>query len=208
MWTIIISPTKAFLSLAFIMFHALKLAVLHYGVFTDGGQQFDCSDSQLEDQDDLSGASEEESVSYSAPIEGTMSRDTSEPLFEADFTTTPPDPQPDTEDLLGLNSEPSPPAATTQPGIANETGLKSSASNSDLLNDLFAPPPNAVPPANAEDLMGESAGEDLFFSNTSSQQAPTANKGKRDCECLNVATVMSIVPWSNPFDLIFFLFFR
>ncbi|RXN28777.1 cyclin-G-associated kinase-like protein [Labeo rohita] len=142
----------------------------------DGGQQFDCSDSQLEDQDDLSGASEEESVSYSAPIEGTMSRDTSEPLFEADFTTTPPDPQPDTEDLLGLNSEPSPPAATTQPGIANETGLKSSASNSDLLNDLFAPPPNAVPPANAEDLMGESAGEDLFFSNTSSQQAPTANK--------------------------------
>uniref|UniRef100_A0A8C2H901 Cyclin-G-associated kinase n=1 Tax=Cyprinus carpio TaxID=7962 RepID=A0A8C2H901_CYPCA len=154
----------------------------------DGGRQFDCSDSQLEDQDDLSGGSEEESVSYSAPIDGTLSRDTSEPLFEADFTTTPPDPQPDTEDLLGLNSDPGPPASNTQPGVANETGLKSAASNSDLLNDLFAPPPDAVPSANAEDLMGESTGEDLFFSNTSSQPASTANKGKRDCvcECLNV----------------------
>uniref|UniRef100_A0A8C2DFL8 Cyclin G associated kinase n=1 Tax=Cyprinus carpio TaxID=7962 RepID=A0A8C2DFL8_CYPCA len=135
-----------------------------------------CSDSQLEDQDDLSGGSEEESVSYSAPVDGTLSRDTSEPLFEADFTTTPPDPQPDTEDLLGLNSDPCPPAATTQPGLVNETGLKSSASNSDLLNDLFAPPPNTVPSANAEDLMGEGTGEDLFFSSTSSQPAPTTNK--------------------------------
>uniref|UniRef100_A0A8C1R0K3 Cyclin-G-associated kinase n=1 Tax=Cyprinus carpio TaxID=7962 RepID=A0A8C1R0K3_CYPCA len=142
----------------------------------DGSQQFSCSDSQLEDQDDLSGGSEEESVSYSAPVDGTLSRDTSEPLFEADFTTTPPDPQPDTEDLLGLNSDPCPPAATTQPGLVNETGLKSSASNSDLLNDLFAPPPNAVPSANAEDLMGEGTGEDLFFSSTSSQPAPTTNK--------------------------------
>uniref|UniRef100_A0A672MWF3 Cyclin-G-associated kinase n=1 Tax=Sinocyclocheilus grahami TaxID=75366 RepID=A0A672MWF3_SINGR len=136
---------------------------------------------QLEDQDDLSGGSEEESVSYSAPIDGTLSRDTSEPLFEADFTIIPPDPQPDTEDLLGLNSDPGPPASSTQPCVANETGLKSSASNSDLLNDLFAPPPNAVPSANAEDLIGESTGEDLFFSNTSSQPASTTNKGKRDC---------------------------
>uniref|UniRef100_A0A8C2H6M9 Auxilin n=1 Tax=Cyprinus carpio TaxID=7962 RepID=A0A8C2H6M9_CYPCA len=155
-------------------------AVLYYGVLTDGSQQFSCSDSQLEDQDDLSGGSEEESVSYSAPVDGTLSRDTSEPLFEADFTTTPPDPQPDTEDLLGLNSDPCPPAATTQPGLVNETGLKSSASNSDLLNDLFAPPPNTVPSANAEDLMGEGTGEDLFFSSTSSQPAPTTNKGRRD----------------------------
>uniref|UniRef100_A0A8C1XZ56 Cyclin-G-associated kinase n=1 Tax=Cyprinus carpio TaxID=7962 RepID=A0A8C1XZ56_CYPCA len=146
----------------------------------DGSQQFSCSDSQLEDQDDLSGGSEEESVSYSAPVDGTLSRDTSEPLFEADFTTTPPDPQPDTEDLLGLNSDPGPPASNTQPGVANETGLKSAASNSDLLNDLFAPPPNTVPSANAEDLMGEGTGEDLFFSSTSSQPAPTTNKGRRD----------------------------
>ncbi|XP_048044725.1 cyclin-G-associated kinase isoform X6 [Megalobrama amblycephala] len=142
----------------------------------DGGRQFDRSDSQLDDQEDLSGGSEEESVSYSAPIDGTLSRDTSEPLFEADFTTTPPDPQPDTEDLLGLNSDPSPPADTSQPGITTETGLKSSASNSDLLNDLFAPPSNAAPPADTEDLLGEGTGEDLFFSNTSSQPAPTANK--------------------------------
>uniref|UniRef100_A0A673HXP2 Cyclin-G-associated kinase n=1 Tax=Sinocyclocheilus rhinocerous TaxID=307959 RepID=A0A673HXP2_9TELE len=151
-------------------------------------RQFEHSDSQLEDQDDLSGGSEEESVSYSAPVDGTLSRDISEPLFEADFTTTPPDPQPDTEDLLGLNSDPCPPATATQPGLANETGLKSSASNSDLLNDLFAPAPNAVPSANAEDLMGEGTGEDLFFSSTSSQPAPATNKGKRDCvhECLNV----------------------
>uniref|UniRef100_A0A671LW78 Cyclin-G-associated kinase n=1 Tax=Sinocyclocheilus anshuiensis TaxID=1608454 RepID=A0A671LW78_9TELE len=131
------------------------------------------------------------SVSYSAPVDGTLSRDISEPLFEADFTTTPPDPQPNTEDLLGLNSDPCPPAAATQPGLANETGLKSSASNSDLLNDLFAPTPNAVPSANAEDLMGEGTGEDLFFSSTSSQPAPDTNKGKRDCvhECLNKHSV-------------------
>lgn len=155
------------------------LVVLYCCVFADGGRQFDRSDSQLDDQDDLSGGSEEESVSYSAPIDGTLSRDTSEPLFEADFTTTPPDPQPDTEDLLGLNSDPSPPADTSQPGITAETGLKSSASNSDLLNDLFAPPSNAAPPADTEDLLGEGTGEDPFFSSTSSQPAPAANKGKR-----------------------------
>uniref|UniRef100_A0A673HQR9 Auxilin n=1 Tax=Sinocyclocheilus rhinocerous TaxID=307959 RepID=A0A673HQR9_9TELE len=170
----------------------------------DGSRQFDCSDCQLEDQDDLSGGSEEESVSYSAPIDGTLSRDTSEPLFEADFTTTPPDPQPDTEDLLGLNSDPGPPASSTQPCVANETGLKSSASNSDLLNDLFAPPPNAVPSANAEDFIGESTGEDLFFSNTSSQPASTANKGKRDCvcECLNVlfSTNKLVMKWFAGFS--------
>ncbi|XP_073696219.1 cyclin-G-associated kinase [Garra rufa] len=152
-------------------------ARFHNRVSADNcNRQFDLSDSQLEDPDDLSGGSEEESVSYSAPVDGTLSRDISEPLFEADFTTTPPDPQADTEDLLGLDSDPCPPAAATQPGLANETGLKSSASNSDLLNDLFAPPPNAVPSANAEDLMGEGTGEDLFFSNTSSQPAPSANK--------------------------------
>lgn len=153
------------------------LVVLYYGVFADGSQQFDRSDSQLDDQEDLSGGSEEESVSYSAPIDGTLSRDTSEPLFEADFTTTPPDPQPDTEDLLGLNSDP----CLSAENISVVPGLKSSASNSDLLNDLFAPPSNAAPPANTEDLIGEGTGEDLFFPNSSSQPAPTANKGTREC---------------------------
>lgn len=143
-----------------------------FDVSSDGGRQYDHSDSQLDDQDDLSGGgSEEESVSYSAPPDGTLSRDTSEPLFEADFTSTPPDPQPDTEDLLGLNSDPSDPPRPA------ETGLKSSASNSDLLNDLFAPQSNTTPSADTEDLMGQSSAEDLFFTNTHSQPAPAANKG-------------------------------
>ncbi|XP_056313325.1 cyclin-G-associated kinase isoform X2 [Danio aesculapii] len=137
----------------------------------DTSRHFDHSDGHLDDQEDLSGGSEEESVSYSAPIDGTLSRDTSEPLFEADFTNTPPEAQPDTEDLLGLNSEPGPANA------APESGLKSSASNSDLLNDLlFAPQTNTVPSANNEDLMGEDAREDLFFSNSSSQPPPATNK--------------------------------
>ncbi|XP_065107030.1 cyclin-G-associated kinase isoform X2 [Paramisgurnus dabryanus] len=146
----------------------------------DGGRQYDHPDSQLDEQDDLSaGGSEEESVSYSAPADMTLSRDTSEPLFDADFTTTPPDPQPDTEDLLGLNSDLCPPAMTPQPGIAAEPGLKSSASNSDLLNDLFAPPPNTMPAVSTEDLIGEGTGEDFFFTSTQSTQsqaAPTATK--------------------------------
>nr|XP_009299490.1 cyclin-G-associated kinase isoform X3 [Danio rerio] len=135
----------------------------------DTSRHFDHADGHLDDQEDLSGGSEEESVSYSAPIEGTLSRDTSEPLFEADFTNTPPEAQPDTEDLLGLNSEPGP--------AVPESGLKSSASNSNLLNDLlFAPQTNTVPSASNEDLMGEDAGEDLFFSNSSSQPPPATNK--------------------------------
>ncbi|KAI7813078.1 cyclin-G-associated kinase [Triplophysa rosa] len=140
----------------------------------DGGRQYGCSDSQLDDQDDLSGGgSEEESVSYSAPPDGTLSRDTSEPLFEADFTSTPPDPQPDTEDLLGLNSDPCPPASAAHPA---ETGMKSSASNSNLLNDLFTQQPDTTPSADTEDLIGQSSAEDLFFTNTHSQPAPAATK--------------------------------
>ncbi|XP_051981940.1 cyclin-G-associated kinase-like [Xyrauchen texanus] len=139
----------------------------------DDRKQYDCADSQFEDQDNLSDRSEEESMSYSGPIDGTLSRDTSEPLFEADFTTTPPDPQPDTEDLLGLNSDPCPLAGTPV-----ESGLRSSASNSDLLNDLFAPPPSTVHSASTEDLFGEDTAEGLFFTNVNSQPGPasTANK--------------------------------
>ncbi|XP_034155056.2 cyclin-G-associated kinase isoform X1 [Pangasianodon hypophthalmus] len=114
----------------------------------------------MDEQDDQSGGeSGEESVSYSAPAEGTLSRDASEPLFEAEFTTS--DPQPDTEDLLGLNSDPCPPS------VAPETGMKSCSSNSDLLNDLFGSAPG---PSHTGDT------EDLFFSNTSSQPsaAPAA----------------------------------
>ncbi|XP_060738546.1 cyclin-G-associated kinase isoform X2 [Tachysurus vachellii] len=113
----------------------------------------------LDEQDDLSGVeSGEESVSYSAPAEGTMSRDTSEPLFEAEFMTS--DPQLDTEDLLGLNSDPCPSAITP------ETGMKTCSSNSDLLNDLFGSAPG---PSHTGDT------EDLFFSNSSSQPSAAPN---------------------------------
>ncbi|TSO98500.1 Cyclin-G-associated kinase [Bagarius yarrelli] len=106
-----------------------------------------------DEQEDLSGGeSGEESVSYSGPAEGTMSRDVSEPLFEAEFATS--DLQPDTEDLLGLNSDPCPKS------VAPETGMKSCSSNSDLLNDLFGSAPG---PSHTGDT------EDLFFKNTPSQ---------------------------------------
>ncbi|XP_053336927.1 cyclin-G-associated kinase isoform X2 [Clarias gariepinus] len=119
----------------------------------------DMGGSRVDDQDDLSGGeSGEESVSYSAPVEGPLSRDASEPLFEAEFG--PSDPQPDTEDLLGLNSDPCPPP------VAPETGMKSCSSNSDLLNDLFCAAPG---PAHTPDT------EDLFFSNAPSQPAAAPN---------------------------------
>ncbi|XP_049326829.1 cyclin-G-associated kinase isoform X1 [Astyanax mexicanus] len=134
----------------------------------DGRGQYNRSDSlsgPMDDQDDLSGGSEEESVSYSAPMDGSLSRDPSEPLFEADFTTSPPEPQPDTEDLLGLNSDASGSTAAPQPPPGPpEPGLRSCASNSDLLNDLFNP---------NTDQSAET--EDLFFTTTTTtpSQPPT-----------------------------------
>lgn len=113
----------------------------------------------MDEQDELSGGeSGEESVSYSVPGEGTLSRDASEPLFEVEFVTS--DPQPDTEDLLGLNSEPCPLA------VAPESGMKSCSSNSDLLNDLFGSVPGSSHTGDTEDL---------FFSNTSSQPSAAPN---------------------------------
>lgn len=59
----------------------------------DLGVNPDASDSQgggtLEDHDDLSDQSEVESYSYSAPGGEPLSRDTSEPLFDADFQVGP-----------------------------------------------------------------------------------------------------------------------
>lgn len=124
--------------------------------FPDTGGPHHHSDSAsgpTDEPDDLSGGeSGEESVSYSAPAEGTLSRDASEPLFEVEFPTS--EPQPDTEDLLGLNSDPCPLT------VAPETGMKTCSSNSDLLNDLFS---SAPAPSHTGDA------EDLFFSSTSSQ---------------------------------------
>lgn len=135
----------------------------------------------LDEQDDLSGVeSGEESVSYSAPAEGTMSRDASEPLFEAEFMTS--DPQLDTEDLLGLNSDPCPSAVTP------ETGMKTCSSNSDLLNDLFGSAPG---PSHTGDT------EDLFFSNTSSQPsaAPTATTSTAP-KCMTLHHHSTVCPHS------------
>lgn len=129
----------------------------------------DSASGPMDERDDVSGSeSGEESVSYSAPAEGTLSRDASEPLFEVEFPIS--DPQPDTEDLLGLNSDPC-------SAVAPETGMKSCSSNSDLLNDLFG---STSGPSHT----GET--EDLFFHNTSNQPSaapdttaptPTAPKG-------------------------------
>ncbi|KAM9810849.1 cyclin-G-associated kinase [Neosynchiropus ocellatus] len=106
----------------------------------------------MNDLDDLSDRSEEESYSYSAPSGEPLSRDPSEPLFDADFQSVPPDDSlsADTADLLGLNSENHPTAA------ASTEGLK--AASSDLLNDLFAPP-------SGQDTAVQ---EDLFFSGPTS----------------------------------------
>ncbi|XP_061672932.1 cyclin-G-associated kinase [Syngnathoides biaculeatus] len=101
------------------------------------------------DQEDLSDQSEEESYSYSAPSGEPLSRDTSEPLFEADFQAPTPSeefPANDTADLLGLNSEPE------FPPSMSSAGLKASSSHSDLLNDLFVSPAGHM-----------AAEEDLFF---------------------------------------------
>ncbi|XP_061880370.1 cyclin-G-associated kinase-like [Entelurus aequoreus] len=125
----------------------------------DVGAPQEASDSQgggsMNDQDDLSDQSEGESYSYSAPSGGGLSRDTSEPLFDADFQTPSPgaedSPADDTADLLGLNSDPAPP----------QVGLKASSSQSDLLNDLFAPP--------------AAVQEDLFFSGEAGGSKPTSD---------------------------------
>ncbi|AWP07501.1 putative cyclin-G-associated kinase-like [Scophthalmus maximus] len=138
----------------------------------------DASDSQtgadMIDQDDLSDQSEGESYSYSAPGGEPLSRDHSEPLFDADFETPPPvaqeSPIGDTADLLGLHSDPEAPSvpstsSSSAPHQGVQAGLKAASSNSDLLNDLFAPP------------TGQTGGvqEDLFFSEDTSDSKPTGD---------------------------------
>ncbi|XP_034726868.1 cyclin-G-associated kinase isoform X1 [Etheostoma cragini] len=120
----------------------------------------DASDCQgggsMNDQEDLSDQSDEESYSYSAPGGEPLSRDPSEPLFDADFQTPLPaaqeSPVDDTADLLGLNADPSM-SSSSAPRQGVQSGMKAASSNSDLLNDLFAPP------------AGQTGGvqEDLFF---------------------------------------------
>ncbi|MED6270645.1 hypothetical protein CHARACLAT_012507 [Characodon lateralis] len=122
----------------------------------------------MNDQDDLSDQSEGES--YSAPSGEALSHDHSEQLFDADFQAYPPALQEsarsDTADLLGLNSDPEPPAMSSGfSGTSNQgtqEGLKAASSNSDLLNDLFAPPAGQT----------GAVQEDLFFSEPTSGATP------------------------------------
>ncbi|XP_054628572.1 cyclin-G-associated kinase isoform X2 [Dunckerocampus dactyliophorus] len=134
----------------------------------DVGNPQNASDNQaggsMNDQEDGSDQSEAESYSYSAPSGEPLSRDTSEPLFDADFqtpaTAAEDSPANDTADLLGLNSDPS------SAGHAGaQVGLKASSSHSDLLNDLFAP------------SAGHSvaAQEDLFFSGQAGGSKPMSD---------------------------------
>uniref|UniRef100_A0A8C4HYT3 Cyclin-G-associated kinase n=1 Tax=Dicentrarchus labrax TaxID=13489 RepID=A0A8C4HYT3_DICLA len=127
----------------------------------------DASDSQgggsMNDQEDLSDQSEGESFSYSAPSGEPLSRDPSEPLFDADFQESPIG---DTADLLGLNSDPQPPSmsstSSSAPHQGVQEGMKAASSNSDLLNDLFAPPAGQT----------VAVQEDLFFSGSTSGTTP------------------------------------
>ncbi|KAL6114746.1 gak [Pungitius sinensis] len=124
----------------------------------------DSADSQgggsMNDPEDLSDQSEGESYSYSAPGGEPPSRDPSEPLFDADFPSAPPaaqeSPIGDTADLLGLNSDPSVSSTSSSSSAAHQGlqgGMKAASSNSDLLNDLFAPPAGQT----------AAAQEDLFY---------------------------------------------
>lgn len=123
----------------------------------------DASDSQgggsMNDQEDLSDQSEGESYPYSAPGGEPLSRDPSEQLFDADFQSSPPaaqvSPLGDTADLLGLNADPSMSSTSSSvPHHGVQGGMKAASSNSDLLNDLFAPPAGQI----------GAVQDDLFFS--------------------------------------------
>uniref|UniRef100_A0A8C9YNM3 Cyclin-G-associated kinase n=1 Tax=Sander lucioperca TaxID=283035 RepID=A0A8C9YNM3_SANLU len=143
------------------MFFYTSFPIQFYPAQTPEASNADASDSQgggsMNDQEDLSDQSDGESYSYSAPGGEPLSRDPSEPLFDADFQSPLPaaqeSPIDDTADLLGLNSDPSM-SSSSAPHQVVQGGMKAASSNSDLLNDLFAPP------------AGQTGGvqEDLFFS--------------------------------------------
>uniref|UniRef100_A0A667XJH0 Cyclin-G-associated kinase n=1 Tax=Myripristis murdjan TaxID=586833 RepID=A0A667XJH0_9TELE len=120
------------------------------------------------------------------------------------FTLTPPPaqeaPASDTADLLGLNSDPGPHPASSSSASAPhdgvQAGLKASSSNSDLLNDLFAPPAGhtgavsstgsglgssrqASGPDLFEDLLGSDTSGTSGFSSAHSNPPPVSNTNKR-----------------------------
>ncbi|CAJ1069180.1 cyclin-G-associated kinase isoform X2 [Xyrichtys novacula] len=135
-----------------------------------GSQDESQGGGSMNDPEELSDQSEGESYSYSAPGGEPLSRDPSEPLFDADFQNPPPaaqeSPMGDTADLLGLNADPQPPSMSSTPGPAPtqgvQGGMKAASSNSDLLDDLFAPPGGQT----------GAVQEDLFFSGPASVATP------------------------------------
>ncbi|RXM28080.1 Cyclin-G-associated kinase [Acipenser ruthenus] len=121
----------------------------------------------MEDQDDFSDPSDDEFASVDKR-DGAAPQDNTEPVFEADFTQLPQETPPeDSVDLLGLNSNDQPKADHSPSPAAG--GMKTSSSNADLLNDLFASVGSATPPTlqnSTEDLIGGGGGieDDFFFS--------------------------------------------
>lgn len=114
------------------------------------------------------------------------------------FVQTPP-PAPgessrsDTADLLGLNCDPDPSAMSSissqVPHQGDEGGLKAASSNSDLLNDLFAPPAGQT-----------GAGqEDLFFSEPTSGATPDSKRNGKHfigAGCINIKSLLLFFPSS------------
>lgn len=83
-------------------------------------------------------------------------------------------PADDTADLLGLNSDPellpvSSSSSSAPQGV--QGGLKTSSSNSDLLNDLFAPPAAHTAPVQ----------EDLFFGGPPNGATPVQKCKDNNC---------------------------
>lgn len=83
----------------------------------------------------------------------------------------------DTADLLGLNADPQPPPVSTASASAPHQGvqgeMKAASSNSDLLNDLFAPPAGQT----------GAVQEDLFFSGPASVATPDSKRKHQGFIC-------------------------
>uniref|UniRef100_A0A8C9S405 Cyclin-G-associated kinase n=1 Tax=Scleropages formosus TaxID=113540 RepID=A0A8C9S405_SCLFO len=138
-------------------------------------------DKLAEEQEELSDPSEEDSgPQVCKPSEDSepFSREPGEALFNTDFPSKPPESQSDDSvDLLGLNSS-SPPRTGHSSPMAGPAaaGMKTSSSNSDLLNDLFAPAVSAEH-GSTSDLIGGGVDDDLLFGSSAGNvpAAPTAN---------------------------------
>uniref|UniRef100_A0A8C9VK34 Cyclin-G-associated kinase n=1 Tax=Scleropages formosus TaxID=113540 RepID=A0A8C9VK34_SCLFO len=148
---------------------------------TDGSGHEERLDKLAEEQEELSDPSEEDSgPQVCKPSEDSepFSREPGEALFNTDFPSKPPESQSDDSvDLLGLNSS-SPPRTGHSSPMAGPAaaGMKTSSSNSDLLNDLFAPAVSAEH-GSTSDLIGGGVDDDLLFGSSAGNvpAAPTAN---------------------------------